>query len=258
MFASGERDSNWSTRTVPVVSTMNTSSSETNSAYWPRFLTMSSISSRLCCPLSSRMIRASRDSRARRNRAVNRKTPRVGIEPSRSSQPRRRMKYSLRGPRTRDVVQEVRQEHDADRVVEPQQRLVRRRAERQDHQRHHDQRHHRQDEDEDLVGVAVASGRSARRRGGHRGSCAGSDRRSGGRAARTTASAQGLEARVRLEQAQLHGPLDRLAAGRGPELPVDRHRVRLHGVARDAQPVRDLGEREVRRQERAGSAAPRR
>ena len=97
MFASGERDSNWSTRTVPVVRTMNISSSDTNSAYWPRFLTMSSISSRLCCPLSKRMIRASRDSRARRNSAVNRKNPRVGIEPSRSSQPRRRMKYSLRG-----------------------------------------------------------------------------------------------------------------------------------------------------------------
>ncbi len=43
------------------------------------------------------MIRARRLRRASRNSAVNGKNPNVGIEPSRSSQPRRPMKYARFG-----------------------------------------------------------------------------------------------------------------------------------------------------------------
>ena len=43
------------------------------------------------------VFRASRLSRARRSNAVNLNIPNVGMDPIRSSQPRRRMKYSLTG-----------------------------------------------------------------------------------------------------------------------------------------------------------------
>ena len=53
-----------------------------------------------------------------------------------------------------------------------------------------------------------------------------------------------------LQEPDLDGTLDRLAARRGPELAVDRDRFGLDGVARDEQPARDLREREMRREVR--------
>ena len=53
----------------------------------------------------------------------------------------------------------------------------------------------------------------------------------------------------RVDEAELDRPLDRLAPTGGIELPVDRDRLGLHGVARDEQPLGDLAEREVRRQQ---------
>ena len=66
-------------------------------AYWPRFSMTSWTSSLRLLPRSSLLIRASRLRRASRKRAVSWKTPKVGIEPSRSSHPRWPMKYARFG-----------------------------------------------------------------------------------------------------------------------------------------------------------------
>ena len=55
---------------------------------------------------------------------------------------------------------------------------------------------------------------------------------------------------VSLEQPDLDGALDCLAARRGPQLAVDGHGVRFDRVARDRQSVGDLLEGEIGRQER--------
>ena len=68
-----------------------------NVAYWPRFLSTSRTRSLPAWPRSRRVIRASRLRRARRNSAVNGMKPKLGIDPSRSSQPRWPMKYARFG-----------------------------------------------------------------------------------------------------------------------------------------------------------------
>src|SRR4051812_34671887 len=53
----------------------------------------------------------------------------------------------------------------------------------------------------------------------------------------------------RSEEPDVAGPLDGGAAGGDVELPVDRYRVRLHGVVGEIEPRPDLPEREVRREQ---------
>src|SRR6476469_9734618 len=53
----------------------------------------------------------------------------------------------------------------------------------------------------------------------------------------------------RREQADLACASHCVAAARGRELAINRTNMRLNGVARDVELVRDLGEREMRRQE---------
>src|SRR4051812_45264009 len=48
-----------------------------------------------------------------------------------------------------------------------------------------------------------------------------------------------------LEEPNLDGTVDRLAARGSAELAVDRHRFRLDRVAREEEPAPDLGEREM-------------
>ena len=113
-------------------------------------------------------MRARRLRRERRNSAVILRIPRLGIEPSRSSQPRRSMKYSRLGCDARKVECEVDEEDDADEVVVDRQELVRACVERQDHEHHDPERQDRQDQDEDLVGVAaLAKARRLCGRGRH-------------------------------------------------------------------------------------------
>ena len=47
------------------------------------------------------------------------------------------------------------------------------------------------------------------------------------------------------DQAEFVHAFDRLAACRDAELAVERDRVRLDGVARDEEPLADLGERQI-------------
>src|SRR4029450_3139554 len=72
--------------------------------------------------------------------------------------------------------------------------------------------------------------------------------------ARRSASPPGGETRPRgdghVDKPQMHCPLDRLAAAGGTELPGDRDGWALDRGAGDVEPLGDLAEREMGRQER--------
>src|SRR5262245_22152990 len=81
------------------------------------------------------------------------------------------------------------------------------------------------------------------------------DRRRLHRSAQTEASSGGdeidlLGRRYFIDETELACPVDRLAAARDPELPIDRDRLRLDRVAGDVEPVADLAEGEVGGQQR--------
>ena len=97
MLAPGDRLSNSRTRRLATLSTIPASRIVMNVAYWPRFLSTSMTRSLPAWPRSRRVIRVSRLRRASRNRAVNGMKPKLGIDPSRSSQPRWPMKYARFG-----------------------------------------------------------------------------------------------------------------------------------------------------------------
>ena len=80
-----------------MLSTMPASRIVMNAAYWLRLRRTSMTRSLPAWPRSSRVILARRLSRNRRSKAVARKKPRLGIDPSRSSQPRAPMKYARFG-----------------------------------------------------------------------------------------------------------------------------------------------------------------
>ena len=97
MFASGDRLSNWSIKTLAEVSTSITVIRVMKSAYELRFLITSSNELSLAPAAQHFHNAARRLSRARRKSPVMRRIPSLGIEPRRSSQPRRWRKYSRRG-----------------------------------------------------------------------------------------------------------------------------------------------------------------
>ena len=88
-----------------------------NVAYWPRFRRTSRTRSLPAWPRRSRVIRASRLRRARRNKAVNGMKPKLGIEPSRSSQPALADEVGPLRLRAGEVDREVAEEDHADEVV---------------------------------------------------------------------------------------------------------------------------------------------
>jgi hypothetical protein len=94
MLAPGAPLSNPSSITLARTSTTIAAMTVIAAAYWPRFWRTSWVISLLPFVRISRVIRDSRLSRASRNRPENRKigTFTVGIDPSRSSHPRRSMK----------------------------------------------------------------------------------------------------------------------------------------------------------------------
>ena len=107
-------------------------------------------------------MRASRNRRNSRSSPATGMMPRLGIDPSRSIQPRRPHEVLAARVGTREVHGEVHQEDDADEVVVEAQGVELRGGERQQQQDHDRQRHDGQDEDEDVVGVAVLSCRHRR------------------------------------------------------------------------------------------------
>ena len=86
---------------LATLSTIPASRIVMNVAYWLRLWRTSRTRSLPAWPRSSRVIRASRLRRARRSRAVSGMKPKLGIDPSRSSQPRWLTKYARFGFATR-------------------------------------------------------------------------------------------------------------------------------------------------------------
>ena len=88
MLAPAVRLSVCSTSTLATEITVIAETRVMKPAYWPRLASTSLVMSPLPSLLNRRTTRVKRLSRASRSSAVILSTPRLGIEPSRSSQPR--------------------------------------------------------------------------------------------------------------------------------------------------------------------------
>ncbi len=97
MFAPGDRLSNCRTRMLATERTIPPSRIVMNVAYWPRLCSTSATICFWFCPRKIFAIRVRRKMRKMRRRAANGRKVKLGIDPSRSIQPRWPTRYARLG-----------------------------------------------------------------------------------------------------------------------------------------------------------------